>query len=442
MNVARVQEGDYVLIYQGTSCASQFIIQLANEIGAEVFVMTTSASKGEFLKAKFSAPSEVVFYDGDNIVTNKIQLNSHGKGIDVVFESLVNVPILRLYGYLVPFGHIIDTILKTNSVSSEPRISLPANISWTSVNMAELLKKRLAMACNILQQEMRAGFEKQLKPPHILYVFGATDLEAAFCHFQDHQLIGKYVIKLAPGTMIMVYAAKAFVNELKIKGVNIVIPEVGISNMNDLKGIIRSLANSTPLVRGCIQATLTLRNNFFENMSYDDWVVSTHSKVTGSNLHRASPSNLDFFILLSSLNGIFGSRGQANYGARNTFKYALAHYRISHGQRAVSLNLDVMVMEGIVAESEYLLALMRRIGLLMDIYKELLRYYSGNANSVVDKAELLKNAPSEDEAASLVTARFSSKMAQVLELAESDIDPGKPVHTYGIDSLAAIDLRN
>lgn len=98
-------------------------------------------------------------------------------------------------------------------------------------------------------------------------------------------------------------------------------------------------------------------------MTSDDWVISTRSKVTGSwNLHQILPADLDFFVLLSSVNGIFGGRAQANYAAGNTFKDALAHHRIALGRKAVSIDLGLMVAEGVVAENQLLLASMRRIG--------------------------------------------------------------------------------
>ena len=74
------------------------------------------------------------------------------------------------------------------------------------------------------------------------------------------------------------------------------------------------------------------QDNIFEDMTYDDWVIGTRAKVAGSwNLHACLPKDLDFFILLSSINGIFGGRAQANYVARNAFQDALAHYQISQG---------------------------------------------------------------------------------------------------------------
>lgn len=245
-------------------------------------------------------------------------------------------------------------------------------------------------------------------------------------------------------------------------------------------------------------------------MTYEDWVISTRSKVTGSwNLHQVLSADLDFFVLLSSVNGIFGGRAQANYAAGNTFKDALAHHRIALGRKAVSIDLGLMVAEGVVAENEFLLASMRRIGHLMDIQQEeliaVMDHYcnpnlplpsdddaqllmgievpsavlakgidlhhsihrpmfrhlfrmrpaatntddhglsspgSSNDGKTMDRAAILRKATSQNEAASLITGWFSTKIAQVLGLPELDIDPHKPIHIYGIDSLVAIDLKN
>lgn len=238
-------------------------------------------------------------------------------------------------------------------------------------------------------------------------------------------------------------------------------------------------------------------------MTYDDWMVSTRAKVTGSwNLHTLLPEDLDFFIFMSSLNGIMGGRAQANYGAGNTFKDALARYRLQFGQKAISIDLGLMVTEGIVAENEHLLASMRRIGHLMDIHQEellaLLDHYC-NPNlpvldatdaqilvglerpdairakgidlhhaihrpmfrhlfqmgtpsqnslpengpaSAVDRASLLSKAGSLDKAAALVCEWFTGKIAHTLGLAEEDVDVKKPLHTFNVDSLVAIDLKN
>jgi hypothetical protein len=235
-------------------------------------------------------------------------------------------------------------------------------------------------------------------------------------------------------------------------------------------------------------------------MTYEDWAVGVGSKATSSwNLHLALPTGLDFFVMLASLNGIIGGRAQANYAAGNTFKDALAHHRISIGEKAVSIDLGLVVSEGIVAENADLLASMRRIGHLMDIrqeqllslmdyfcdpglpvlphsqaqilvgletpasveakgidlhhgiyrpmFRQMFRMDAGSSSTTTqgvttDYTAALTQAKSDDEATELVASWFRAKVAQILGLQEADVDMDRPVHTYGIDSLVSIDLKN
>ncbi|KAJ5611416.1 polyketide synthase [Penicillium lagena] len=123
-----------------------------------------------------------------------------------------------------------------------------------------------------------------------------------------------------------------------------------------------------PPIRGCIQGTIVLRDNLFHNMTYEAWKISISAKVDASwNLHLAMPMDLDFLVLISSINGSFGGRAQAYYAAANAFQDALARYRISQGQKAVAIDLGLMVSEGIVAENESLLNSVWRFGHLIEI---------------------------------------------------------------------------
>ena len=109
-------------------------------------------------------------------------------------------------------------------------------------------------------------------------------------------------------------------------------------------------------------------------MSYEDWKASIEPKVHGSwNLHNLLPQGMDFFVMLSSITGIVGQGGQANYAAGNTYEDALAHYRVTHGEKAVSIDLGVMVSDGVVAENRELRDRLLGHGLYIPLsHKELL----------------------------------------------------------------------
>lgn len=236
-------------------------------------------------------------------------------------------------------------------------------------------------------------------------------------------------------------------------------------------------------------------------MTHEDFTVSTNPKVAGSwNLHTLLPKSLDFFILLSSICGVFGATGQVNYATGNTYKDGLAHYRITQGEKAASIDLGMMTAEGVLAENQGLLSLLKRSGFFMEISQlelfALLDYYCNPdlpvqtpaqcqaivrielpsvlerlgkdiptwmrrplfrhffsmdskqagpldpANAAPDYASLVRNAPSPVEAASVIAQGLVSKMSRVLAIAPEEIDTEKPLHSYGVDSLIAVEIRN
>lgn len=88
-------------------------------------------------------------------------------------------------------------------------------------------------------------------------------------------------------------------------------------------------------------------------MTYSQYSNVVRSKVDGAwNFHKALHSTpLDFFIVLSSVAGIVGNRGQAAYAAANTFLDAFVHHRRLHGLPATSLDLTAVEGVGYLAET-------------------------------------------------------------------------------------------
>lgn len=242
-------------------------------------------------------------------------------------------------------------------------------------------------------------------------------------------------------------------------------------------------------------------------MSHAQWSKTIRSKVNASwNLHQLLPSDLDFFLLLSSIVGIYGSPGQANYAAGCTFQDALARHRTTAGRPAsVSLDLGWMRDDGVVRESaDYarrlagtanfnpvatadLLALLDHycdpaLGPLSPDQSQLLmgastpaearsrggdafwasrtRMFDGfdveleaTASGVaagaetargddLDAAQLFTRADGPLERIGIVVAALKSKLARALGVEAKEIEGGKGLADYGVDSLMAVELRN
>jgi NAD(P)-dependent dehydrogenase (short-subunit alcohol dehydrogenase family) len=300
--------------------------------------------------------------------------------------------------------------------------------------------------------------------------------------------------------------AEETVKELREYGGIIEAPSCDICDRSALHSTLERYRDTMPRIGGCIQSSMVLRDSIFANMSYKDWRACTDVKTIGSwNLHTLLPEHLDFFVMLSSIAGVIGSAGQANYAAANTYMDALAHYRNARGQRAAALDLGVMLDHGVLADNTALRDRILAQGLLAGIssteFFALLDHYC-NPVRAIEKPEDVQLAlglapPSQVYARGILGSHaslslpfyshiFNSKAAQVAQDTEAgssedqrrqafvyadtlteagaivsqalierliSMSPGlqdrvdvnaldEPMRKFGIDSLLAIELRS
>ncbi|KAF4635270.1 hypothetical protein G7Y89_g2822 [Cudoniella acicularis] len=303
-------------------------------------------------------------------------------------------------------------------------------------------------------------------------------------------------------------AAIQLLKEFQEQGVIVQVSICDITDFACLKEVLSRSPTLSPPIRGCIQAAMVLKArlprlfHYFKNlihkqdcsfnrMSYEEWSSGTNCKTQGSwNLHKLLPTDLDFFIMLSSASGIVGIHGQANYCAGNTFMDALARYRVSIGQKTVAWDLGAMVDDGFAAEDKifmkrilgyeafapvtrsYTSALLDHycnaqlplmhpeesqliVGLgqgftiqSQSIFAHTLRHESNtdpSSNDVIpvtDYKILIAESRSMIEAGSIATSGLIKKLSRTLSTLNDDVDLDKPLHVYGLDSLLAVDLKS
>ena len=92
------------------------------------------------------------------------------------------------------------------------------------------------------------------------------------------------------------------------------------------------------------------------HMTYTEWEQCVRPKIQGTwNLHQATSSaNLDFFLLFSSICGITGQWGQANYNSANAFLDAFVNYRQSQYLPASVVDIGFMGCVGMAVENKAL----------------------------------------------------------------------------------------
>ena len=102
-------------------------------------------------------------------------------------------------------------------------------------------------------------------------------------------------------------------------------------------------------------------------MSNTSWHTGIDPKVIGTwNLHNAlkgKESDLDFFLMTSSVSGSVGTATEANYCAGNYFLDIFARYRRAQGLPAIAVGLGMISEVGYLHENPEIEALLLRKGI-------------------------------------------------------------------------------
>ncbi|GLI80229.1 mycolipanoate synthase [Penicillium ochrochloron] len=149
-----------------------------------------------------------------------------------------------------------------------------------------------------------------------------------------------------------------FIKELQSQGCEAVCVPGDVSQLPDVQ---KAVASCTKPLAGVLQMSMALNDRSFETMTYDDWTSTLAPKISGTwNLHQAvEQEDLDFFVAFSSLGGLCGNIGQANYAAANTFLDSFSQYRQQLGLPCSALVLGAVQDAGFVSQNRKVLQSMQ-----------------------------------------------------------------------------------
>ena len=143
-----------------------------------------------------------------------------------------------------------------------------------------------------------------------------------------------------------------FVESLRLRGLAVTTAAVDVSDLKGMKNLFEQIDRDLPPLCGIIHAAGILDDSTLLGMNSAQLLAVFMPKVHGAwNLHLLTKKrSLDFFIMFSSTSGLWGSPGQANYAAANTFLDSLAHYRCQHALPAISIDWSAWSKVGMAAQ--------------------------------------------------------------------------------------------
>ena len=394
--LAKIKPGDKILIHAAAGGVGQAAVQLAQQVGAEVYA-TASVGKWDFLKTsgvKYVMNSRTLDF------AEEVMQLTEGKGVDLILNSLngdfipKNLEILAPEGRFVEIGKVGVWSRKQVREKREDVTYFPFDLLEVSNNDPDLIATLFA--------ELRQQFvNRQLQPlPH--KVFPIQQADDAFRYMAQAKHIGKVVISLpkserivkADGSYLITgglgalglqvanwlaeegakslillgrsqpsESARGAIDKLEQQGVAVHIIQADITDYEALKTALTNLFPRPPVpqspslpilqspslpipqspIRGIIHAAGILDDGLLKTLSWKRFQKVLQPKITGAwNLHLISEKLLlDWFVCFSSVVSVFGAAGQSNYAAANAFMDNLMSYRRSLGLPGTSINWSI-----------------------------------------------------------------------------------------------------
>ncbi|KAF6236674.1 hypothetical protein HO173_004965 [Letharia columbiana] len=548
-HVARLRPDETVLIHAAAGGVGQAAIMLAQATKARVLATVGSPEKKEFLMQKYNVPEECIFYSRNTSFAKGVMEATCGRGVDVALNSLAGEQLSATWECMAPFGRFVE--IGKRDITGNTNLEMARfeqNVSFTAVDLTALVQYKPRVLQEVFKEVMDLFRQDIVAPVSPIHEFAVSEAETAFRSLQSGKLMGKLVIVPKANDTVMATrsllepdilradvsylitggtggigraicrwmaqrgakniilasrsgktqtVAQNLVDELSSIGIKVEIRKCDASIEADMRLLISECAKIMPPIGGVIHGAYVNKDVLFEQAVFSDWTDVIRPKVDGArNLHETLLDHkLDFFIMLSSISGVIGNRGQAAYAAANSFLDEFAHYRVSKGLPATSIDLGVVKEIGFVAERPELqagleslsgdatlneadvLALIKlavtgqidkhadhqcTIGLDFDNYNPKhaaffwatdarfshLRRAAGTAGgsdgegSGMTPRKALKQARSLEDATRAASDGLIGKLSGVLIIPADEISTQKPVVALGLDSLIAIEVRS
>ncbi|PYI31307.1 putative polyketide synthase [Aspergillus indologenus CBS 114.80] len=409
---ANLQRGQSVLIHSACGGVGLAAIQVAQMIGAEIYCTVGGERKVKYLVRNCDIPRSHIFHSRNPSFVRDVMEATNGRGVDVVLNSLAGDLLHASWTCVAEFGVMVEIGIRDFRRKAKLSMELfEANRTFAGLELKEISRVRPWMVTEVLKRCVDWIEAGVITPDPISNIFPAAHIHEAFRFMQSGTHIGKIVIAMPDDPMALVtmrvkpipvfqqersyllvgglgglgravaswmveHGARnliflsrtashtadndSFVQDLESQGCQVQLVAGSVCELVDVK---KCVTEAVAPIAGVVNMSMVLRDVSLTKMTYSDWVTVVEPKVQGTwNLHNALPSDMDFFILISSCSGICGQWGQANYAAANTFLDAFVQYRHHHGLPASVIDLGVMGDVGFVSRNPNVLRQFQNTG--------------------------------------------------------------------------------
>ncbi len=368
VHLAEVRPGQRVLVHAGTGGVGMAAVQLARHLGVEVFA-TASRGKWDTLRA--------MGFDEDHIsdsrsleFEDKFRAVTGGRGFDVVLDSLAGEFVDASLRLVAPGGVFLE-MGKTDIRDPQAVAREHPGVHYRAFDLFEPGRVRMHQ----YMLELAELFEAGVLRPLPVTTFDVRRAPAALRYLSQARHVGKVVMTMpgawASGTVLITGGtgmagsalarhvvsrhgvrhlvlvsrrgpeapgAAELVAELGAAGADVQVAACDAADREALAKVIADIGVQHPL-SAVIHAAGVLDDAVVTSLTPERVDAVLRAKVDAAwNLHELTRDlDVSAFVLFSSMAGLVGSSGQANYAAANSFLDGLAAHRRAHGLPAISL---------------------------------------------------------------------------------------------------------
>ncbi|KAL0933322.1 Lovastatin diketide synthase LovF 1 [Colletotrichum truncatum] len=413
MELGKLRRNQAVLIHSACDALGLAAIQLAQTVGAEIFCKVEHADQAEYLNRSYGIPKSHILSGDDASSAFEVLRLSNNQGVDVMFGPIAKDSLGLYWKCLATSGIVIQTRHGGSSRGFYFNMPQPSsNQAFVSLDQEELRMHRPSECTRLIEQAFMFCKLGLNHPPQPITSFEAARVVEAFQYLQEKRHIGRVVVRMpecnenllsAPlranmnlhpdrtyvfvggfgglgqatarylaehGARHLIFFSRSaeesavefpeYVEELQALGCTV---QAISGSVDEIADVMKVVSSARTPIAGVLQAAMVLQDINITDMTFDQWQKTVKPKVQGTwNLHHALQSQsepLDFFFLFSSLSGLGGQIGQANYAAGNAFLDAFVQYRHTQGLACSVLDIGIMEDIGVLARDQNRLEALR-----------------------------------------------------------------------------------
>jgi len=389
--LGKMQPGERLLIHSASGGVGMAAIQVARQVGAEIFATAGSPRKREYLQ---SLGIEHVMDSRSVDFADQIMEATDGEGIDLVLNSLVGETIEKSLSTLRDGGRFLE-LGKTDLWDQERVDQFKPGLTFHAIALDQMMAEQAQTAGQLMREVIPQFAEEKLVPPP-LETFPIQRVVESLRHMARAEHIGKVIIEAADesaldegrfsarkdgtylitgglgglGLKVAAWLAENGAGCLVLLGrsepseealeqlkaledneVRVEVRQCDISDCEQVAALIEEVDANLPPLKGVFHLAGILDDGILREQTRERFDRVMAAKVMGAwNLHELTRDHpLDLFVLFSSVASVMGSPGQGNYAAANAFLDALALHRRARELPALSVNWGSWAEVGMAA---------------------------------------------------------------------------------------------